>query len=105
MCTFPSRALLLMAAQGKSRPEETFDVPSARNGFSGIGYCGFEEAKVSDARRRRRLPNTLGNRSSTRTEYFENNVIAGSLGLGFKILLFSTLGAQQNNKVVRFKIV
>lgn len=32
-----------MAAQGKSNPDETFDVPSAHNGFAGIRSHHFEE--------------------------------------------------------------
>lgn len=36
-----SRALLLMAAQGKSPAEDTFDIPSAHNGFSGMRLCGL----------------------------------------------------------------
>lgn len=42
-----SRALLLMAAQGKSSREETFDQATAHNGFSGIQPYGLgEETKV-----------------------------------------------------------
>lgn len=49
-----SRALLLMAAQGKTRIEETLDVPSAYNGFSGMRPCSLGAMKViyvDDARR------------------------------------------------------
>lgn len=46
-CFYLSRALLLMAAQGKSSREETFDVATARNGFSGIQACDLaDETKV-----------------------------------------------------------
>lgn len=36
-----------MAAQGKSHPEETRDVPSAHNGFAGIRSHHFGETEVS----------------------------------------------------------
>ena len=42
-----SRALLLLAAQGRSSRQETFDVATAHNGFSGIQPCDLgDEVKV-----------------------------------------------------------
>ncbi|CAM9826034.1 unnamed protein product [Sphacelaria rigidula] len=40
-----SRALLLLAAQGKGDVEEHFDAPSAQNGFSGKRAYTFEDMK------------------------------------------------------------
>ena len=50
-----------MAAQGKSHPEETRDVPSAHNGFAGIRshHFGQTEVSVRDAIHSWKTPKTI----------------------------------------------